>query len=416
MKRFIIFFLSILLSISIIDFKVQAKEPAPEVSADSAVLIDAATGTVLYSKNMDTAYPPASTTKVMTALLTLENTKLDDMVTVGAKVPFVDGSKIGLADGEQLAVKDLLYGLNLMSGNDCAEALAEHIGGSLENFAVMMNKRAKELGCSNTNFVNPHGLYNENHKISAKDLALIMSELSKHSDYREIASTYAYKIPPTNKHPEGIHLGNSNLLLNKNSKYYYQAAEAGKTGYTVQSLFSYVASASKNGQRLVVALVHDKNKNYYDDTKKLFEYGFNNFELAKLCSKGEIVETFAEDSLKVPLKASQDYFYVKEKNSTEVPKLTLSETSLKDKSFKVGDKIMTASIALSDKKLPSLQLESTVDNEIKSVFNSSAAASKGSSKAGIYVLVPLAVLAVLTLAAVFLKLKRRSPKYKSKYR
>ncbi len=416
MKQLIIFFLSIILSISILNFKVHAKDSIPEVSADSAVLIDAVTGTILYSKNMDTAYPPASTTKLMTALLTLEKSKLDDTVTVSKKVPFVDGSKIGLSEGEEIKVKDLLYGLILMSGNDCAEALAEHIGGSIENFSVMMTSRAKELGCENTNFVNPSGLYNENHKTSAKDLAFIMREIVKNADYREIASTFAYKVPPTNKHPEGIHLGNENKLINKNSMYYYQGAEAGKTGYTVQSLHSYVASANRNGQRLIVALVHDKNKAFYTDSKNLFNYGFNNFELTQLYKKGDTVDTFSEDGLKVPLTAAEDYFYVREKNSEVVPRTTLLETSLKDKSFKIGDKIMEASITLNDKKLPNLQLESSINHEIKSVFNSHPTNSNGKSNINMYLLASLIALPVLIVIAAFIKTKNRRTKYKSKYK
>lgn len=411
MRRFIIFLLSIMLSISLIDLKVYAKEPAPSVSADSAVLIDATTGTILYSKNMNTAYPPASTTKVMTTLLTLENTKLDDVVTVSKKVPFVDGSKIGLAEGEEITVKDLLYGLILMSGNDCAEALAEHLGGSIENFAVMMTERAKELGCENTNFVNPSGLYDKNHKTSAKDLAFIMREAAKHSEYLDIASTFSYKIPPTNKHPEGIHLGNENKLINKNSSYYYEPAEAGKTGYTVQSLHSYVASANKNGQRLIVALVHDENKTFYQDSKNLFNYGFNNFELSQLYKKGDTVATFTEGDLKVPLAAAEDYFYVKEKGSSEVPKTSLIETSLKDKSFKIGDKIMEAEATFNDKKLPNIQLESSIDHEIKSVFNSKIAAANGESKSNPYILAALVVLSLLFLAGSFIKYKRRRSTY-----
>ena len=416
MKKLIIIFLLIMLSISTINIQVHAKNSAPEVSADSAVLIDAATGTILYSKNMNTPYPPASTTKVMTVLLTLENTKLDDVVTVSKKVPFVDGSKIGIAEGEELKVKDLLYGLILMSGNDCAEALAEHIGGSIEGFAVMMNAKAKEIGCENTNFVNPSGLYDKNHKTSAKDLALIMREAAKHPEYIEVASTFAYKIPSTNKHPEGIHLGNENKLLNKNSSYYYQPAEAGKTGYTVQSLHSYVACATINGQRLIVALIHDKNKTFYQDSKKLFEYGFNNFDLIELYKKGDTVDIFTEEDLTVPLTAAEDYYYVKEKGSLEVPKTSLIETSLKDKSFKKGDKIMEASTTLKDEKLPSLQLESSIDHEIKSVFNSSIAAPSDKSKVNIYLLTSFVILSVLIFLVSYIKAKKRRFKFKSKYK
>jgi len=369
MKKYIVFFLSIILLISNINYKVSAKDAEPSVTADSAVLMDATTGTILYSKNMNTAYPPASTTKTMTALLTLENTKLDDIVKVSKKVPFVDGSKIGLYEGEEIHVKDLLYGMLLLSGNDCAEALAEHVGGSIDDFAKLMNKRAKELGCENTNFVNPSGLYDSNHKTSAKDLALIMRELIKHPEFREISSTFSYKIPPTNLHPDGINLANENKLINKNSMYYYAPAEAGKTGYTIQSQHSYVASASKNGHRLIAAFVHDGQKNFYVDAKNLFNYGFNNFDLVKLYSKGDKVATYTEDNLNIPLLADDDYYYVKEKNTVEVPVTNLISKSLKDVSFKKGDKIMEASINFKNNSLHNIALISGIDHEIKSALS-----------------------------------------------
>jgi D-alanyl-D-alanine carboxypeptidase len=407
MNRVFVLFFAIVLSISAVGLKVSAKEPEPSVSADSAVLIDAATGTILYSKNMNTAYPPASTTKVMTALLTLENTKLDDMVTVGKRVPYVDGSKIGLFDGEQLKVKDVLYGLMLLSGNDCAEALAEHIGGSLQEFAKLMTDRAKELGCENTNFVNPSGLYDENHRTSAKDLALIMREAAKHPEFREIASTFSYKIPPTNKHPEGINLANENKLINKNSKYYYPGAEVGKTGYTVQSLHSYVATASKNGQRLIVALVHDKSKNFYEDTKTLFNYGFNNFELMQPYKKGDTVTTFSEGELNVPLTAAEDYYYIKEKGSSEVPKINLIGTSLKDKSFKQGEEIMEASLTLKNKSLPNIKLASSIDHDAKSIFNTSIIDKNNQNKAAVYLPASLAALSIIAIVAFFVRYKNK---------
>lgn len=410
MKKFFVLLFTFILLFGSKSNLVFAKETPPSVTADSAVLIDAATGTILYSKNMNSAYPPASTTKVMTALITIENMNLNEIVTVSKKTPYVDGSKIGLFEGEQLKAKDLLYGLLLLSGNDCAEALAEHISGSTENFAKLMTKRAKELGCENTNFTNPHGLYDENHKTSAKDLALILREAMKHPEFREIASTYSYKIPPTNKHPEGINLGNENMLINKNSKYYYKEAEAGKTGYTVQSRFSYVASASKDGHRLILALVHSNTKTYYEDSKNLFNYGFDNFELLPLFKKGDIVTTLSLNNLNVPLAAAEDYYYVREKGSDVNPEYKILETDLKNKSFKKGDSIAEASITLSDKALPSLKLVSTVDYENKHVSNNIIISKKYYSKSTIYALVILSTVCIITVAILIIKNRRKKSK------
>lgn len=410
MKRFVTFFVVIIMILTNSNIFIHAKETAPNVSADSAVLMDATTGTILYSKNMDDAYPPASTTKIMTALLTLENNKLDDMVTVGKLPPAaVDGSKIGIFEGEEISVKDLLYGMLLLSGNDCAVALAEKTSGSIDSFATLMNKRAKELGCLDTNFVNPSGLYNVNHKTSAKDLALIMQELIKHPEFREISSTFAYKIPPTNKHPDGIYLANENKLINKNSMYYYQGADAGKTGYTVQSQHSYVASATRNGQRLILALVHDKNKKFFEDSKNLFNYGFNNFELVPLYKKDDVVTTLNENNLSIPLLAAEDYYYVKEKSSTEVPKFEVDSTSkLSDKSFVKGEKITEASIEFNKEELPKLTLDSGIDHKINTIFNEKLYSPKIINKVVLFITIPFIILILLrTFIKQRLKKKRR---------
>lgn len=248
------------------------------VAADSAVLMDGKTGEILYSKNMDTAYPPASTTKIMTALLTLENCKLEDIVTIGKNPPKTDGNNICLIEDEQFTVKDLLHALILESANDCANALAEHISGSVEKFAIRMNERAKELGCKSTNFMNPSGLYHKSHKSSAKDMALIMMELTKHSEFTDIATTMSYSIPSTNKTVRERSIPNRNRLLIKNSGFYYEGCIGGKTGYTIQSKHSYVASAIRDDRQLIVALVHDKEKKFYSDTIRLFNYGFSKFK------------------------------------------------------------------------------------------------------------------------------------------
>jgi D-alanyl-D-alanine carboxypeptidase len=272
-----------------------------------------------------------------------------------------------------------------------------------------MTERAKELGAENTNFVNPSGLYDENHKTSAKDLALIMREITKHAEFLEIASTFSYKVPPTNKHLEGIHLANENKLVNKNSMYYYPLAEAGKTGYTVKSLHSYVASASNNGQRLIVALIHDKEKKFYVDSKSLFEYGFNNFELKQLYKKDDVVTTYINEGLNIPLLAQDDYYYIKEKASTAEPKAEIINSPLQDKSFKKGDSIMEASIIFENKSLRNLKLVSGVDHEAKSTFGISFDSGDSSKNSG-YTLQIFSAALVIVIIAVFGVIKYKHKK------
>lgn len=370
MRKLITFIISFMLIFSNINYITFAKDNPPAVSADGVVLMDAQSGEVLYAKNAYGTYPPASTTKLMTALLTLEKTKLDDVVKVGKNPPLADGSKIYLFEGEELKVQDLLYGLLLVSGNDCAEALAEHISGSTDKFAEEMNKRALELGCKNTNFVNPSGLYNDKHKTSAMDLALIMRELSKHPEYTKIATTSFYKIPTTNKSSSERPLWNENKLIQKSSNLYYEGCQGGKTGYTVQSQHSYVSCATRNGQTLIVALIHDKEKTFFPDAAALFNYGFNNFELVRLFSKGDLVTTYTKDDDNIPLLASTDFYYVKDKGSNPNAKFDVNNKNLSDKNFKQGDIVSEATITLDNKNIGTLKLSSGNNHQLKQVFQS----------------------------------------------
>jgi D-alanyl-D-alanine carboxypeptidase (penicillin-binding protein 5/6) len=343
MKKLITIIIMTLFLVQNISSAVMAKTTTPgvpSVSADSVVLMDATTGKILYEKNKNTAYPPASTTKIMTVLLVLENGNLDDMVTVSKKAESADGSKIYIFEGEIISVKELLYGLILASANDCAIALAEHISGSTEEFAKLMNEKAKSLGCKNTNFVNPNGLYDVNHKTSAYDLALIMQELTSHAEYKEISTTPSYIMAPTNKSLEKRPLWNGNRLIHRGDSYYYEGCEGGKTGYTVQSKHSYIAVATRNGQKLIVSLIHDSAKTFFPDSRKLFDYGFNNFELSKFLNKDDAVSNLTlEDGTEIPLVAAKDFYIVKAKNSTLTPTVSTTPDKLDISSFKKGDVI-----------------------------------------------------------------------------
>lgn len=414
MKKIIFILLCMFITISNFNFKVFAKDTPPNVSADNFVLMDGLTGEILYSSNPNAAYPPASTTKTMTALLTLENSKLEDKVIVGKNPPFAVGSKAGIRENEELTVKDLLYGLLFVSGNDAANALAEHIGGSTENFVAMMNKRAKELGCENTNFVNANGLYDPNHKTSAKDLALIMRELVKHPEFSEIATdNNTYNIIAANtpdvKHP----VSNEIKMVWKNGRYYYNGIEGAKTGYTTQSLHSYVVSAKRNNQRLIVAIVHSNSSDFYSDATKLLNYGFNNFELAKLYSKGDEVSNYkVNDNLSIPLIAAEDFYYSKEKDSSAAPEVKIIDKDLDNKSFNKGDTVLEANIDLNNQSIGTIKLESGADHVLKPV----AASNKSSKNIFILILkILLGMLSGFVLIILLLRtiIRRRRRKFRS---
>ena len=263
---------------------------AIEINSPNAILIDANSGRVLYEKNAYEKAFPASTTKILTAILTLENCKLDDMVKASysavMSVP-IGGSNANIQVDEELSVEDLLKALLICSGNESANILAEHIAGSTESFATMMNTRAKELGAKNTNFVNANGLHDENHYSCAYDLALFAKyAMDNFPDFKRIVSTIKFNLPATSKYEkDDRYFLNSNQLIipsqsSGTKNYYYQYATGIKTGYTTPAKNCLVASAEKDGVSLICVILgaaqDESGISYrYTDAKALFEHGFN---------------------------------------------------------------------------------------------------------------------------------------------
>lgn len=298
----------------------------PFLDAKGVVLLDGITGKVLFAKNADVQYEPASTTKVMTALLTVEKCNLDDKVTIGENPPFADGSSIGIQKGEVYTVRELLLGLLLESGNDTAEALAEHVSGSSEAFAVLMTEKAKELGANNTTFKNPSGLHQEGHLTTAYDLSLIMRAAYNNPSFNEIAKApfYFYKDQPYSNGSEKW-ATNRNHCINPLTPYYYEYCYSGKVGYTPEANHTYTASAVKNGQVLIASFLNAENKDaQFSSVGPLFEYGFENFETIKLVSIGDKVADYTiNNETIIPLLSNKEFYYNKPKNAP-VPLVTYS--------------------------------------------------------------------------------------------
>ncbi|MBU3160121.1 D-alanyl-D-alanine carboxypeptidase [Clostridium frigoris] len=388
--------------------KASVKSPPKGISADSVVLLDATTGKLLYEKNKDSAYPPASTTKIMTILLVLEHSNLNDIVTVSKNASLTEGSRIYLVAGEKLTVKELLYGLILASANDCAVALAEHVSGTTQKFAKLMNSKADALGCKNTNFVNPNGLYNIKHKTSAYALSLIMQELTKHPEFKVIATTPSYKMASTNKSKIKRPLWNENRLIHKDDPNYYSGCEGGKTGYTTESQHSYIAVATRNGQRLIVVLVHDSKKTFFPDSRKLLDYGFENFELVKQFSKNDVVSKLTlEDGTVLPLLASKDLYIVKAKNSTSTSTTKIEQKKINSSSIKKGDLVNKAVISFGENSYP-LDLTSGINytkntSALKNTILNDALPSSNSFS--VFKNIIKYVLIILVLLIVFLRIR-----------
>ncbi|AOR22694.1 D-alanyl-D-alanine carboxypeptidase family protein [Clostridium taeniosporum] len=353
----LIFFLLIFLVSSV---NVMAVATPPEINAEGSVLMDASTGEILFSKNPNKVLEPASTTKVLTAIITLENCDLNEEVAVKEDFTKIDGTTIGLLKGDIVTVRDLLLGLLLESGNDAANALACHISSSTDKFAVLMNKKAKEIGAVNSNFKNPSGLPNPKHLTTAHDLALIMNEAIKNKTYLELSKVMLHEIKIKNDSSRTIWVNNKNHMINKNSKYYYKYTIAGKNGYTTKANHTYTIAAENNGHILIAAYLNalDKNQNF-KDMKTVFDYGFNNFYFSSMYKKGQEVDSIkVGHDLTIPLIASKDVDYVipnEDKNNVNT-RIELEHKNLKRASFDKGDVILKGTVYLNDKELCKLDL------------------------------------------------------------
>lgn len=258
-------------------------EAAPAISADAAILIERSTGTILYAKNAEKSEYPASTTKIMTALLTLENSAGDEIVDFSKTAIYAltpGASHIGMTVGETLSVYDCLYGLLLPSANEVANALAEHVSGSMTDFVELMNTRAKELGCTNTHFANPNGLHDTNHTTCAHDLALIFQACLSTPDFIRIDSTKTYVIAPTNLVDENRPMKTTHKMLQTDSEYYDDRVICGKTGHTPEAGGCLISYAESGGMGLICVILGAEQPNEYTDTKALFDYGFSSFSYA----------------------------------------------------------------------------------------------------------------------------------------
>lgn len=265
--------------------------------AQSAILIDTDTGKVLFEKNMDQKMFPASLTKIMTAILAIENCKLDDIVTVNynaiSSIPS-GYTTANLITDEQLTVKQLLEVLLLHSANDSANVLGMHIGGSIDSFVSMMNSKAKELQCENTNFTNTYGLHDENHYSTARDLAIIARYCMKNDSFRHLVAQTSCQIPPTNKH-EARTYNNTNNLIIPTSQYYYPFAIGIKTGYTKEAGNCLISASKKDGFETIAVILNTGTVHgaRCTDSISLFNYAYDNFGLKKIASKGDVLNNIS---------------------------------------------------------------------------------------------------------------------------
>lgn len=254
----------------------------PDLVANAAIIMDAASGQILYEKNAHEKKYPASITKIMTILLALEaEVDFNETITMSENSIWGverDSTLLGLDVGEKVTMGDLMYATMVMSANECAYAIAEYVGGDIETFAGMMNDKAAALGCENTHFVTPNGLHDDEHYTTPYDMALITKEALKYDQFRELAQTLSYTVPETNLADVTRPLWNGNKMINPASDMYYEYCEGGKTGYTTKSNNTLMTYAKKDGLELICIIMDcDGNRRAYTDTRALYNYCYNNY-------------------------------------------------------------------------------------------------------------------------------------------
>lgn len=312
-KKFFIFFIFIFVfnlvsSAFAASLEENTQELEASIDSGAVLILEETTGKVIYEKNGYDRMFPASTTKIMTAILAIENCNLDETATASeyAINSIPEGySNASIQVGEVLTVEDLLYALMVTSANESAIVLAEHVSGSEEAFCWLMNDKAKELGCQDTHFVNPNGIHNEDHYSTAYDLALIAKYAMQNDTFRKIVKTTSYTLPATNAYPaEDRTFTNTNSLIiydnrNRADNYYYEYATGIKTGYTSQAGNCLVSSAEKNGMSYINVVLNapvgyttaGTISHRYLDTIALFDYAFDNYSFRKLKSKDSLIKT-----------------------------------------------------------------------------------------------------------------------------
>ena len=343
-KTFFIFFISIILFAC--SFNVfAANDTPPEVTSPAAILVDNYTGTILYEKNIDQKMYPASTTKILTAILAIENCELTDMATAShdAIMSLPAGYSIGdIKVGESLSVQNLLEVLLVHSANDAANVLGEHVGGSIEGFADMMNAKASEIGCKNSHFVNPSGKHDDNHYSTARDMALIMQYCMKNPTFKKLSSLRSCSLPATSFSPQRDFSTTVELLIPDTPQakniYYYPYAIAGKTGFTTEAQNCLVSVAKKDNLELTSVILGsgkrpDGSSARFLETIDIYNFGFDNYKIDTLRKKNDTIQTVTikngtPETKELQLVLKDDIFAlanVSQDMSTFEPNITLNE-------------------------------------------------------------------------------------------
>lgn len=394
---------------------------------EAAVLIEASTGTILYEKKCHKKMYPASITKIMTALLTIENCSLDETVTFSENAVnslSYDDANIGCLVGEQMSVKECLYALMLSSANEVATALGEHIAGSTAKFADMMNARAKQAGAKDTHFVNANGLHDENHYVTAYDMAMITRDASQYPLFNEIVNSTTYTIKKNNKRKESFTSYQRHKMVWPTSGYYYDGIIGGKTGFTDQSGTTLVTYAKRNGMTIIAVVLKSNGNNVYNDTKILLDYGFNNFNLVNVSENDSRFSENNASSLKSPFCSNKESIYIDKDSNVVIPKTAKFSQLTATFNFKnTEDSFATINYTFGDRTVGTAKVKyeivdcsstktdtentSTEETTITETKKDNATDSSASFKIPKFLLPAAIVVAVIVIILIFITIQKR---------
>ena len=404
--------------------------PALEIKAKAAVLVDADEGRIIFGQNEQEREYPASITKVMTALLTLEavdagKLSLDQPITASAVVNDQDpeGSSAGIEEGEVLTVEQLLYCLLLVSANEAACILAETVAGSQDAFVALMNQRAQELGCTGTHFVNPNGLHDPNHYSTAWDIYLFTREAMKNETFMKICGTASYVVPATNMSEERELYTTNSLISNwRIMGYQYDGADGIKTGSTEESGYCLVSSAKRSGRRLVAVVLGCKGNGAtvesFSESAKLYNWAYNNFSMRQVAATDELYRqpvalSKQTDTVMLYPAQSVEAFLPKDAKDEDIRKSVTLKEDVVNAPVTAGQELGTLTITYNDQVCAEVPLLAQADVSASRFLVAKAAVEAFFAKTW----VKLALVAVVVLVIVFilwLKLGRRSRRYGSR--
>lgn len=392
-------------------------------------MIESETGKILFDKNAKQKAFPASTTKIMTGLLAIENLDLEKSITVPEDFQLVDGSSMYLLPGETFKVRELIQAVLIHSANDACVLLAIEISGSVDSFVQLMNQKAAELGATNTHFVNPHGLHDDNHYTTAYDMAIIAREAMKNDEFRKIVGQSSLILPETPKTPEKRIYNNTNRFLWSNSEIIYKnqyipikydIIDGIKTGYTLEGGNCLVASGIKNDMRLISVVYNSNGFEMYRDSRIILDYGFDNFSVQNIITAGEVL---GSENIKNSIQEKVDFAIMqdvsnlmKKGGSPEFEKtIKLNEFKLP---IKKGDKIGTLGITI-DGETDYYDLIAL--NDVESIFTfkylKSLFANKGSFIHKVIVVVAILLfLIILAFTIRFINIRRNKRRRYRKYK